>query len=351
MKFIDEAVVFVKSGKGGDGKVSFRREKYVARGGPDGGDGGDGGPVIFEATIRRNTLVDYHRKRFWHADDGVPGGKSQMHGANGEGLVMQVPLGTMLYDDDTGELLADLENEGDRHVIPGGAGGAGNIHFKSSSNRTPRIAKPGKEGDEITVRMELKLMADVGLLGFPNAGKSTFLSRVSAARPKVADYPFTTLVPQLGQVRIDDQRAFVVADIPGLIEGAAEGHGLGHQFLRHVERCGCYLHLVNADPWEDAPVKKVQALNDELRRYGAGLFRRPQVIVLNKIDSLSDEAREEAMAALQEATGSKVFPISSRTGEGIPELVVALWKVLEHHRAHPPVIDDVHHDADGSDEE
>ncbi len=330
MKFIDEVVIYASSGKGGNGAVSFRREAHVPRGGPDGGDGGRGGHVIFEATRRRNTLIDYRRYRHQRAEPGVPGGKQRMYGAAGKDLVCKVPIGTVIYDDETGEFLADLDHAGATWVIPGGDGGLGNVHFKSSTNRTPRKATPGFPGRDMTLRLELKLLADVGMLGFPNAGKSTFLSVVSAAKPKVADYPFTTLTPMLGVVRIDHERSFVVADIPGLIEGAAEGHGLGHQFLRHVERCAVLIHLLSGDPDEErTPVERYHALNDELKQYGSELSKRPQIIALNKIDLLSEEEIAELSAELQKASGAKVFPISAVTGDGIPELVGAAWQVLE----------------------
>lgn len=342
MQFLDEVVVFVSSGKGGDGHVSFRREKFIPRGGPDGGDGGDGGAVIFEATPRRNTLVDYHRKRHHRADAGVPGGKRQMYGANGSDLLCPVPVGTIIHDADTDERLADLDVPGARWVLPGGRGGLGNMHFKTSTNRAPRKSTPGQPGEERTLRLELKLLADVGLLGFPNAGKSTFLGRVSAAHPRVADYPFTTLVPQLGVVEVGDSRTFVLADIPGLVEGAADGVGLGIQFLRHVERCELLIHLVSAEPWEGGadPVDKVQALQAELVAHGAGLEATPQVVALNKVDLLDDEARAAQLKALQVATGSKVFPISAATGEGVPALIDAVWRVLSARRPQPVDDDD-----------
>lgn len=333
MKFVDEVVLFASSGAGGEGQMSFRREKFVPRGGPDGGDGGDGGALVLLASSRRNTLVDYHRRPHQRAPSGQKGGSRQMKGRRGEDLVLEVPVGTIIFDDETGEQIADLAAEGDRWMLPGGKGGLGNLHFKSSSNRTPRQTLPPGPGEERRVRLELKLIADVGLLGFPNAGKSTFLSRVSAARPKVADYPFTTLVPSLGVVRLEDECTFVVADIPGLIEGAAEGHGLGHRFLKHVERCGCYVHLIGIDPDDEQTVEdRFRALNHELRRYESTLFDRPQIVVLNKIDLVSPDERAELVERLQEAAGARVFPISNITGEGIPALVGAVWQVLQHVR-------------------
>ena len=238
-------------------------------------------------------------------------------------------MGTVVYDDETGERLVDLDVEGSRWVLEGGQGGLGNIHFKSSTNRTPRKAQPGTPGREMRLRLELKLMADVGLLGFPNAGKSTFMGRASAARPKVADYPFTTLAPSLGVVRLDDQRHFVMADIPGLIEGAAEGAGLGHQFLRHVERCACLLHLVAPDPWEDLPLDKLKALNEELKAFSSELAQRPQVVALTKVDTVDEATQAEHVKALRKATGAKVFQISSVTGEGVKELLDGLYTVVD----------------------
>jgi GTP-binding protein len=256
-----------------------------------------------------------------------------MYGAAGEDLLLEVPLGTILYDDDTGEQLADLEREGSSYVIPGGRGGLGNMHFRSSTNQTPRQSVPAGPGIEMRIRMELKLLADIGLLGMPNAGKSTFLSRVSAARPKVADYPFTTLVPQLGVVELDDGRSFVIADIPGLVEGAAEGAGLGHQFLRHVERCAGYVHLVSPDPWEAPPAEKLRAIDEELAAYGAGLEERPQLVVLNKIDTLDPDAIEAHLQSLREASGgAPVFAVSGVTGQGIGALIEAAWALVEEAR-------------------
>lgn len=333
MKFIDEVVIFVASGKGGDGHLSFRREKYVPRGGPDGGDGGNGGAIILEATSRRNTLIDYRRFRHHRADDGERGAGQQMTGAAGADKVLQVPVGTLIFDEETGEFLADLAAEGERWVLPGGSGGLGNVHFKSSTNRTPRKTLPGWPAEERTLRLELKLLADVGLLGFPNAGKSTLLSRVSAARPKVADYPFTTLVPQLGVVQLSNEQTFVVADIPGLIEGAAEGAGLGHQFLRHVERCACFMHLIAPDDEEQTAVQRFRALNRELALYDKSLRRRPQFLVLTKSDLLSAEQAASQSEALAEASGARVFVISAVTGAGVARLIEAVWRHVEATRA------------------
>ncbi|MCA9571831.1 MAG: GTPase ObgE [Myxococcales bacterium] len=327
MEFVDEAVVFLRSGKGGAGQISFRREKYVPKGGPDGGDGGRGGAVILEATPRRNTLVDYRYRRFQHAEDGRPGGKRQMNGAQGSDLRVPVPVGTLVYDDETEELIADLDTPGAQWSLPGGRGGLGNRHYRTSTNQAPRKAQPGEPGLERTVRLELKLIADVGLLGYPNAGKSTFLGRVSAASPKVADYPFTTLVPQLGVVRLSDESTFVLADIPGLIDGAAEGAGLGHQFLKHVERCRLLIHLVAFDPLEErTPVERWEALTEELHAFGGPVVDRPQVIALNKVDTATPAQIAAEVEALRAASGAEVHPISAVTGQGVPELVAAVWE-------------------------
>jgi GTP-binding protein len=333
MKFIDEVVIQVFSGAGGAGHVSFRREKYVPRGGPDGGDGGAGGAVIFYADSHRNTLIDYRRKRHWRAGDGVPGGKKQMYGHKGTDCMCAVPVGTMIFDDATGQLLADLAVEGEQFEIPGGRGGLGNMHFRSSTNRTPRQSLPPGPPEERTLRLELRLLADVGLLGFPNAGKSTLLSRLSAARPKIADYPFTTITPQLGVVELGDRSTFVLADVPGLIEGAAEGAGLGHQFLRHLERCGCYIHLLSPESEDETePVERYVILMEELARFGAGLDQRPQVVVINKIDLLDAPARARLKRELQALTDHDVHLVSGVTGEGLGPMVASVWAILEAQR-------------------
>jgi GTPase len=333
MRFVDEVNVTVASGHGGAGAVSFLREAFRPRGGPDGGDGGKGGDVIFEATRQRNTLVDFKWNKVYRAEDGQRGQKRNMTGRGGEDLILWVPVGTQIRDRDTGDLLADLSAEGDRWVVEGGIGGRGNTHFKSSTHRTPRHAQEGRPGTEHSLLLELKLLADVGLLGFPNAGKSTLISRISAAKPKIADYPFTTLVPNLGVVRVGDGESFVVADIPGLIEGAADGAGLGHRFLKHVERCGLYLHLVSLDPHEGAPEDRFRALNDELRRYDDALLRRPQLVVLTKTDLLDDEAVEARRRAFEEAVGTRVYAVSSVRGDGLKTLVGDAWLLLRRRRA------------------
>jgi GTP-binding protein len=284
--------------------------------------------VIFEATRARNTLVDFRRRRIHPAGNGENGTGGNMYGAAATDLTLPVPIGTVIYEAADGEILADLDREGAQYVIPGGQGGRGNTWFKTSTRQTPRVAEDGKPGIEKSLRLELKLMADVGLLGFPNAGKSTLISRISAARPKVADYPFTTLTPQLGVVSVAVGESFVVADIPGLIEGAAEGRGLGHQFLRHVERCTLYLHLVAPDDPDVDPVSSLHVIEEELRAYDPALLERPRVIVLTKIDLLEDEARERLSAALHEASGLPVYLASAVTGEGIEPLVWATWKTV-----------------------
>ncbi|TNE86322.1 MAG: GTPase ObgE [Deltaproteobacteria bacterium] len=332
MKFKDEISFLCSAGTGGDGIVHWRREKFVPRGGPDGGDGGRGGSVIFEATRQRNTLIDFRFNKHYRAGDGQAGMGNRMNGPSGEDLVLPVPLGTLIFNDETDELLADLTAEGETFVLEGGKGGLGNWHFKSSRNRTPEKATSGREGESYRLRLELKLIADVGLLGFPNAGKSTFISRISAAKPKIAAYPFTTLVPNLGVVHIGEGDSFVVADIPGLIRGAAEGEGLGHQFLKHVERCGLYIHLVSPEEWDGSPASRFADLNEELRKYGDELANRPQLVALSKIDTVTEEEASRIAAELAEAAGCQVFPISSVTGAGLRELVGSAYTLLNQQR-------------------
>jgi len=331
MKFVDEVSFLIASGHGGPGAISFHREKFVPRGGPDGGDGGKGGSVIFESTFSRNTLVDFRFNKVYRGDDGDPGGINQMTGHGGKDLLLLVPVGTQIFDDESGELLADLDVEGARWSIEGGRGGKGNLHFKSARMRTPRFAQEGEPGVELKVRLELKLLADVGLLGFPNAGKSTLISRISAARPKVAEYPFTTLVPHLGVVQIDEGVSFVVADIPGLVEGASEGVGLGHQFLRHLDRCKLLVHLVPADQADEGPgpAAMLATLNAELEAYDPDLASRPQLVVLSKADTVLPERRDELMAELERAAGRRVLAISGVTGLGVDLLVRAMFRWLQ----------------------
>ncbi|HEY8449912.1 MAG TPA: GTPase ObgE, partial [Bacillota bacterium] len=329
MKFIDEARIEVHAGKGGNGAVSFRREKYVPRGGPDGGNGGRGGSVYAIADRNINTLIDYRFQRVYRAKDGEPGRGSQCNGRSAEDIYLRMPVGTVITDLTTGELIADLsEHDQVALLAKGGEGGLGNEHFKSSTNRAPRQFTPGQPGESRSLYLELKVLADVGLLGMPNAGKSTFIRAVSAARPKVADYPFTTLQPNLGVVRVDTDRSFVVADIPGLIEGAAEGAGLGHQFLRHLARTRLLLHLVDIAPLdpETDPVREAHAIVNELRKYDEALYRKPRWLVLNKIDMLPPEDREAKVAEFLRRFEwqGPWFTISALTGEGCRELCFAI---------------------------
>jgi GTP-binding protein len=301
MKFVDEAVITVSAGTGGNGCVSFRREKFIPLGGPDGGDGGDGGSVWVEADENLNTLIDFRHQRQFRAQRGENGMGQQKYGKAGEDVTIRVPIGTEIINVATDEIIGDLTEHGHRlKVAQGGDGGKGNVHFKSSVNRAPRRVTNGSPGEERDIRMELKLLADVGLLGFPNAGKSTFVRAVSAATPKVADYPFTTLYPNLGVVSVEAYRSFVIADIPGIIEGAAEGAGLGALFLRHVQRTRVLLHLVDMAPFEEAmsPAEQVRAIENELRKYDPGMLEKPRWLVMNKGDLLSDEERAERAAVI-----------------------------------------------------
>ncbi|MGE0791625.1 MAG: GTPase ObgE [Sandaracinaceae bacterium] len=335
MKFVDEVEIEALAGNGGDGCVAFRREKYRPLGGPSGGDGGDGGDVVFEADPRLGTLMDLRYKRFLKAESGEPGRGKDQYGAGGADLVVRVPVGTQVYARETGALIADLSEAGQLEVIArGGRGGRGNIHFATPTDRAPRRAESGQPGERVALRLELKLLADVGLLGFPNVGKSTFIARVSRARPKIADYPFTTLTPNLGVVSRDLDRSFVVADIPGLIEGAADGAGLGHRFLKHVERCRMLLHLVTIDPDpERDPAKDFQTLMDELARFDPELAARPMVVAVSKIDLPDARAAvDEVKAALGDR---EVLAISAATGEGIEALLDALERTLGEHPERP----------------
>jgi GTP-binding protein len=334
MKFIDEARIEVIAGKGGNGAVSFRREKYVPKGGPDGGDGGRGGSIWAEADRNLNTLVEFRYTRIFRAENGENGRGSDCYGKGGEDLTLRVPVGTVIRDEDSGEVIADLTRHGQRALLArGGKGGLGNLHFKSSTNRAPRQSTPGEPGEERRLQLELKVLADVGLLGMPNAGKSTFIRAVSAARPKVADYPFTTLHPNLGVVRVDTDRSFVLADIPGLIEGAAEGAGLGHQFLRHLARTRLLLHLVDlAPPDPDAdPVAQACAIVEELRRYDEALYHKPRWLVLNKIDLIPQAERQQRIDAFVREFDwhGPVYAIAAISGEGCQALVYAIMDYLE----------------------
>ncbi|MEO7734485.1 MAG: GTPase ObgE [Kofleriaceae bacterium] len=335
MQFIDEAVIHVKAGDGGNGSAAFRREDGVPRGGPSGGDGGNGGSIILVADTRLSSLLDFKYKRHYAADRGEDGRNKDQYGAAGVDLVLRVPVGTVVYlqtpERADGEMLADLSEPDGRFVLcQGGYGGKGNIHFKTPWNQAPRTAEPGTLGDDRMVRLELKLLADVGLLGYPNVGKSTFISRASRARPKIADYPFTTLVPNLGVVQLSDERNFVIADIPGLIEGASEGAGLGHQFLRHVERCRVLLHIVEATfttgP-DRSPLHDFDVINSELARYAPELADKPQVVVLNKIDATASEDVDVHRRAFADR-GVELLTISAATGAGITPVLERLWAHL-----------------------
>jgi len=340
MKFIDEVSITVFAGKGGDGSASFRREKYIPKGGPDGGDGGRGGSIYAIADCNINTLVDYRYARIHRAKKGENGHGSDRYGKCADDIVMRVPVGTVITDKLTGELIADLAQHGQKAMIAkGGNGGLGNIHFKSSTNRSPRQFTQGEPGEEKEIKMELKVLADVGLLGMPNAGKSTFIRAVSAARPKVADYPFTTLHPNLGVVRVDMDRSFVIADIPGLIEGAAEGAGLGHRFLRHLARTRLLLHLVDIAPFseETDPVHDARAIVEELRKYDEALYQKPRWLILNKVDMIPAEEREQRIHQFVKDYGweGKVFAISALTAEGCKEVTYAIMEHLEQNRSQP----------------
>lgn len=343
MRFVDEARISVQAGDGGNGSVHFRREKFIPKGGPDGGDGGDGGSVILRADGRLLTLYDFRLKRHYAAQNGQHGMGRQMYGRKGDDLVLHLPVGTLIFLEEEGEerLLADLA-EADQEVViaRGGMGGKGNLHFKSSTTRAPRFAQPGQPGEAKNLRLELKLLADVGLLGLPNAGKSTFLSKVSAARPKIAPYPFTTLVPNLGVLidEYDPGKRLVIADIPGLIEGASQGQGLGMRFLKHVERTRFLLHILSAeDVDDDNPWAGFELIDQELASFDDELAEHPQLRVINKTDLLPPERLEE-LKEKAAAAGQKIYFISALTGEGLPELVEELWRMLRNVELHAPLI-------------
>jgi GTPase len=320
---IDSAKIFVKAGNGGNGKVSFHREKYIATGGPDGGDGGKGGNVIFTADEGMRTLIDFRYKRKYVADPGQNGGSAQCSGRGAEDLVVRVPVGTLIIDEATGRIMSDLNKSGQRVIVAkGGKGGAGNQHFATSTRQIPNFAKAGELGEERTVVLELKLLADVGLIGYPNVGKSTILSMVSAAQPKIANYHFTTIEPNLGVVSLGDGNSFVIADIPGLIEGAHEGVGLGHEFLKHVERTKLMVHVIDVAATEGRdPIKDFEVINEELKKYNAALAERPQIVAANKTDIPESEEYLENFTKEIEARGYKVFPISAATNKGLSELM------------------------------
>ena len=331
--FADRAKIIIKSGKGGDGHVSFRREKYVPDGGPDGGDGGRGGDVIFVIDEGLNTLTDYRHKRKFAAEPGQDGGKKKCHGRDGEDLILKVPAGTVIKDVETGKVIADMSGDNKRVIVlKGGRGGQGNSHYATATMQAPKYAQPGGEAIEIEVQLELKVIADVGLVGFPNVGKSTFLSRVTNAKPKIANYHFTTLQPNLGVVDMDEGFGFVIADIPGLIEGASEGIGLGHEFLRHVERTKVLIHVVDAAGVEGRdPIADIRAINTELERYNPELLKKPQVIAANKTDAIYDP--ESSIIADLKAEfgkeGIEVFPISAVSGAGVKELLYHVKHLLD----------------------
>ena len=338
MKFVDEAQILVIAGNGGNGCISFRREKFIPLGGPDGGDGGDGGSVYLAADENLNTLIDFRHQRQYRAQRGQNGMGRQMFGKAGDDVVIRVPVGTEVINVETDEIIGDLTEHGERLLVAqGGVGGKGNVHFKSSVNRAPRKAGTGTAGEEREIRLELKLLADVGLLGFPNAGKSTFIRAVSAATPKVADYPFTTLYPNLGVVSVEMDRSFVIADIPGLIEGAADGAGLGVQFLRHVQRTRVLLHLVDMAPFEDGvdPVQQVRAIEHELRRHDPAMLEKPRWLVLNKADLLDpEEARERAEAVVRELDWKAPWYLVSAIGrEGTWPIMLKVQAFFDEQKA------------------
>jgi GTP-binding protein len=347
MKFVDEARIEVIAGDGGKGAIAFRREKFIPKGGPSGGDGGRGGSIWAVADLNVNTLIDYRYARLHRARNGEVGGGSDRYGRGADDIVLRVPVGTQCFDDETGDLLFDLTRHGERVLVAkGGQGGLGNLHFKTSTNRAPRQSTPGGAGEARKLRLELKVLADVGLLGMPNAGKSTFITQVSNARPKIADYPFTTLHPNLGVVRVAEERSFVVADVPGLIEGAAEGAGLGHQFLRHLQRTKLLLHLVDLSPYdgERDAVAEARAIVKELRKYDADLHEKPRWLVLNKLDTLEGEPgargtqRAKAISEFKRRLrwSGPSFEISALTGEGCAELCNAIWHHLAANREPVP---------------
>ncbi len=340
MNFVDEARIEVSGGKGGNGCASFRREKFIPKGGPDGGDGGRGGSVWGLADRNLNTLIEYRYQRKHAAANGEHGRGADCFGAGGKDIILAMPVGTVVFDEESGDVIADLARHGQRALLAaGGAGGLGNLHFKSSTNRAPRQCTPGQPGQARHLRLELKVLADVGLLGAPNAGKSTLLCAVSNARPKVADYPFTTMHPHLGVVRQEAGKGFVVADLPGLIEGAAEGAGLGHRFLRHVSRTRLLLHVIDIAPFDEDvdPVAQARAIAAELRKYDPALARRPRWYVLNKMDLIAPEEREALAARLRRRLRTKapIFSVSAATHEGCVDLMWAVQRFLEEHAPSP----------------
>lgn len=347
MVFIDEAVIEVKGGEGGNGIVAFRREKYVPQGGPSGGDGGDGGSVILLADPHRKTLLELSRHRHHKGGRGMHGEGARRKGRDGDTITIPVPLGTQIFDDETGALLADLVQGGQTYIAAhGGTGGRGNVHFSSSVRHAPRFSEKGIPGDEHRLRLSLKLLADIALIGLPNAGKSTLISSISAARPKIADYPFTTLIPNLGVVRLDESRQFIVADIPGLIRGASQGAGLGHQFLKHIERAPVFVHLLDASQYlggSQSLWRHFMSLNRELRLWNPELIERPQLVAFTKLDTLpgNEEAQAEVAKTKEKllARGCEVFEISAATGEGVPLLLERLWTLVAEAREAQAALD------------
>ncbi len=333
--FIDHAAIEISAGNGGNGLASFRREKYVPKGGPDGGDGGDGGSVIFEADHNLGTLLDYKYERFYEAENGARGGKSQKSGKKGADLTLKIPLGCLVIDSDTKEVLADMDETGKTFIAAkGGSGGWGNVHYKTSVNRAPRRSNAGTVGESRAITLELKLMADVGVIGFPNAGKSTFVSKVSNAKVKIADYPFTTLTPNLGAVSYGEYKSFYIADIPGLIEGAAEGKGLGHRFLKHIERTSILLHLIDPVAYDEGrnPLDDYRAINAELGKYSKKLVEKPQIVAINKIDTLSDADRGRIKNVFKEDAGVDAHMVSAVAGIGIAPLITNIGAQLEKYK-------------------
>lgn len=329
--FVDSAKIYIEAGKGGDGKVSFHREKYVAAGGPDGGDGGNGGNVVFLADTNLATLMDFRYKRKYKAAAGENGGSAKCRGKNGEDIIINVPCGTVIKNAETGGVIADLTYDGEKFIAAkGGSGGFGNVHFATPTRQVPRFAKPGLKGQALEVILELKLLADVGLLGFPNVGKSTLLSQVSEARPKIADYHFTTLVPNLGVVKVGEGASFVIADIPGLIEGASDGIGLGHEFLRHVERTRLLIHVVDACSVEGRnPIEDFDIINNELKKHSEKLAERKQIVVCNKTDlGINEEVKAEFISEMKKR-GYPVFEISAATGQNVSDLIKYVYRELE----------------------
>ncbi len=336
MKFIDEAVIKVFAGHGGPGAATFRREKYIPLGGPDGGDGGNGGDIVFEASENVNTLYDIRLKREIRAENGQKGMGSQMYGRGGKTETVVLPVGTLIYDNETGELITDLAKHGQKAIVAkGGLGGKGNVKFKSSVNKAPTYAQHGLPGESKTIRLELKLIADIGILGFPSVGKSTFISVVSNAKPKIADYPFTTLTPNLGMIENSNFTSYVIADIPGIIEGASEGAGLGHRFLKHVERTKFLIHMVEINPARKSPVDDIEILNRELEKFSDTMIHKEQVYVLNKCDIYNEEDNETIEQLEKFLKGKKLFKISAATRKGLPELMKFLGeKVISYSENH-----------------